>query len=331
MNNQKIVFICGHIKSGTSLLNNLLDGHPELLVFPEELFITSKFIRAKRKGKIEAKLVWDEFFNDVQIRRLSGGKQSGVFGNVDYSAFDGEQFESLCREYSENKDFIETEKGAYIEAIFKSFAQVQGLDAEEYIWVEKSPTNEYNFTDLFGYFPNSRFIALKRNPLEIYPSVKKKRDKEQINYGVDTFMSNWRPLVLLGKMLENSYPDRFKVVDFSDLIHDAPAVMREVSTYMGISYNSSLLKATKMGEKWLGNSMQSANDSNEIRKHEQTNSVDIPPVDVRFIETYKGSSLTGFFLFPVAGVRLLMKDPGRFFRLHFSKAWLRKRMKLSAF
>lgn len=30
------IFICGHPKSGTSLLRNLLDNHPQLAVYPEE-------------------------------------------------------------------------------------------------------------------------------------------------------------------------------------------------------------------------------------------------------------------------------------------------------
>lgn len=35
------IFICGHPKSGTSLLRNLLDFHPQLVVYPEE----SRFFR----------------------------------------------------------------------------------------------------------------------------------------------------------------------------------------------------------------------------------------------------------------------------------------------
>ena len=34
------VFICGHPKSGTSLLRNLLDSHSELVVYPEETWYT---------------------------------------------------------------------------------------------------------------------------------------------------------------------------------------------------------------------------------------------------------------------------------------------------
>ena len=30
------IFICGHPKSGTSLLRSILDSHPEIIVYPEE-------------------------------------------------------------------------------------------------------------------------------------------------------------------------------------------------------------------------------------------------------------------------------------------------------
>src|SRR5215813_2734719 len=33
---QRPTFICGHQRTGTTLLQNLLDGHPQLLVLPSE-------------------------------------------------------------------------------------------------------------------------------------------------------------------------------------------------------------------------------------------------------------------------------------------------------
>ena len=36
-------FICGHPKSGTSLLLTLLDSHPQLVVYPEESHFFRRF------------------------------------------------------------------------------------------------------------------------------------------------------------------------------------------------------------------------------------------------------------------------------------------------
>ena len=41
---EKPVFICGHPKSGTSLLRSMLDNHPELIVYPEETYFFRKFL-----------------------------------------------------------------------------------------------------------------------------------------------------------------------------------------------------------------------------------------------------------------------------------------------
>ena len=38
------VFICGHPKAGTSLLRNLMDSHPQLVVYPEESVFFRKFL-----------------------------------------------------------------------------------------------------------------------------------------------------------------------------------------------------------------------------------------------------------------------------------------------
>src|SRR4030042_6895891 len=38
------VFICGHPKSGTSLVKSILDSHPQLVVYPEETIFFRRFL-----------------------------------------------------------------------------------------------------------------------------------------------------------------------------------------------------------------------------------------------------------------------------------------------
>src|SRR6478736_6624366 len=42
------VFICGHQRSGTTLLQNLLDGHPQLLLLPSEATYFTSFAYVAR-------------------------------------------------------------------------------------------------------------------------------------------------------------------------------------------------------------------------------------------------------------------------------------------
>src|SRR5262245_11380068 len=44
------VFICGHHRSGTTLLQNLLDGHPQLLSLPSEGTYFSSFAYVARRA-----------------------------------------------------------------------------------------------------------------------------------------------------------------------------------------------------------------------------------------------------------------------------------------
>ena len=39
MKEYKVLFITGHRKSGTSMLNNLFDGHEDFLVYPNDITI----------------------------------------------------------------------------------------------------------------------------------------------------------------------------------------------------------------------------------------------------------------------------------------------------
>ena len=58
-----LAFVCGHRKSGTTLLANLLDGHPQLAVYPVDLVLLYAYfpdfirkhmpIRRERRARLE--------------------------------------------------------------------------------------------------------------------------------------------------------------------------------------------------------------------------------------------------------------------------------------
>ena len=57
---EKPVFICGHPKSGTSLLRSMLDNHPELIVYPEETYFFRKFLPMSEGSTLKEQLALAE-------------------------------------------------------------------------------------------------------------------------------------------------------------------------------------------------------------------------------------------------------------------------------
>ena len=81
-------FICGHPKSGTSLLSTLLDSHPQLVVYPEESRFFRRFnnqacgLEIEEKKMLAQELILHIFTWNQDDPPLS---QSG-FSDRDYSS-----------------------------------------------------------------------------------------------------------------------------------------------------------------------------------------------------------------------------------------------------
>ena len=100
------VFIIGHPKSGTSLLNSLLDNHPNLLVLSEESDFyqgiwqqAKKLDQAWRKGpqqKIE--ILFNYIIQITHFRNYLRGKvDSDISGNLDYEHLNSEEFKTSLK------------------------------------------------------------------------------------------------------------------------------------------------------------------------------------------------------------------------------------------
>lgn len=66
------VFLCGHRKSGTTLLANLLDGHPNLAVYPTDLALLyayfPEFVRVHQSSQERRERLKRVLFTDLAER-----------------------------------------------------------------------------------------------------------------------------------------------------------------------------------------------------------------------------------------------------------------------
>ena len=284
-NQVKPIFVCGYIKSGTSLLISLLDNHSELFAFPEEMFLFYKFNDLEIKKKIKVSDFWDYFFSDIQIQRFYGGVQKGVFGNVDYNYVDGEKFEQLCRKRTKDIQLIKGNEKILFETIFITFINVINK-SDTKRWVEKTPTNERNFEKWYEWYPQAKFIYLKRDPFEVYAAIKRKREKANINYSIIHFLANYNISYEKAKFLEKHFPDNFIIIDFEKLAKNKKYQMRELCRFLEIAYEPTLLDPTKNGEPWLGNSMFRKNESEKVENDDlrEKRLATLTPLELKLID-----------------------------------------------
>jgi len=246
------VFICGHPKAGTSLITTLLDGHPSLVVYPEETLFFRRFLPAV-KGKsyneqlalAEKLLIYIFEWNQENPPAHQKNFSDRDYGDIPFEAVRHELINLLSTGSSQPEDFLP--------AAVMAFGKVAGvLHNESLAWVEKSPYNEFYTDKIFQWWPKAKCIHIVRDPRDNFVSYKRK----QPGWTVKVFAWNWERSTQAGLENQAKYgKDHYLVIRFEDLLTEPEEVTHEVARFLGLTWDKALLQPTRAGDAWRGNSM----------------------------------------------------------------------------
>jgi hypothetical protein len=245
---ERACFIAGPAKSGTTLLVSLLDGHPELLVFPQD---TAYFATALTKYGSRGRRAQFDYLTQESWSRV-------LFGNAkkprpDYSDFP-------------HQKFLETfEKTAFDPAnaqrdllvlMIESYTKVFGIPLEPIKrWVEKTPANRNYVSEIFSRFPHAKFLVTMRDPrallaAQIHLENKRKTGRFSTYYVI----AHWRATARLARKVRDGRLSGL-VVPYERLVQAPGPTMQDVCQYLEITFDPDIvLKPTKAGRLWAGNS-----------------------------------------------------------------------------
>lgn len=242
------VFILGIARSGTTLLQSLLDGHPQLLVdiydsrfvywyrqvyrWPERLRYGA--LSAARRVAIAEKIMLCHAFNEASpyYRKF--------LSNVSISEIKNYFHVFLNRSQGQPKDYLES----YMHALGLASGY---LISNTHYWVDKTLSYEYLFYRYIEWWPDSHFIHMIRDPRDVYASYKVRdiKNKRPV-ISVDSFALTWSDSVrtLLDSQRLVAENRRF-VLRYEDLISDVDGTMKQVADFLGIEFGPGLLLPTK--------------------------------------------------------------------------------------
>lgn len=247
------VFICGHPKSGTSMLRNLLDHHPQLVVYPEESVFFRRYLP-------ESAGLSGEALFDLALRRLvhifewnidhPPAHQEG-FPDRDYTEVSFEEISARLKEKFTAEEL--RHPGDMLAMAVLTFGEVTGYQLSAVSgWVEKTPGNEGFASQVFEWWPEARCLHIVRDPLDNFASYQRK----QTSWTPGKFSTHWNRSTRTG--FENSEkfgPARYRLLRYEDLVSDPEASMEEICQFLGIESHPNLFRPTRMGKPWRGNSM----------------------------------------------------------------------------
>ncbi|MBZ0167180.1 MAG: sulfotransferase [Candidatus Omnitrophica bacterium] len=167
---ERPVFICGHRKTGTTLLINLFDNAKDAVVYPDDSgffylyyprFDSDKFTRQEKIDRL-AEVIIKESLTDVIGRPVCESAQREAL--LDRC----NQFYDLVKNYAK-QDFTTKEiLQHFMESFRQSFYEKA---AEPKVWMEKTTSTEIYALEMAELFPQAKFIHLLRDPRDNWASL----------------------------------------------------------------------------------------------------------------------------------------------------------------
>ncbi len=296
------VFICGHPKSGTSLLRALLDSHPQLVVYPEETVFFREFLPGAADQQREALLhrAEDRLIHIFAWNQTSPPAHQRGFPDRDYTQISYEAVREALQRRLGQRDY--RHPGDVLSAAVLAFGEVSGqLTDRSHSWVEKSPYNEQYVREICGWWPAARFLHIVRDPRDNYLSYRRKHPE----WRVETLAYSWTRSTRQG--LENRRllgEDRYLLIGYEDLVGKFAATMAGIRRFLGIDDDPRLAIPTRAGVHWGGNSMFEMAFKGISQKSVGRWKNALPAIDAGVIQTMAGSEMRELGYETGAGVPL---------------------------
>lgn len=233
------VFLCGSMKSGTTLLLELLDGHPQMVVLPGDTFLIGKIVKFTRFADLNLPYyAWDDW-----VKRMvnpTGQAPFWVFGEKIEPYVTFRQY--LQYWYDELPKGLSSLLMGFVLSYYCSNPLRPAFPQK---WIEKTPGNEFRIDLINKHFPNARFIHIVRDPRENLASLKR------------LYMTrgwNWDAVGMSDRLAESCQiavenrnrlgRGRYHVLRYEELTENPQQYMHNVADFLEVNWTESLLLPT---------------------------------------------------------------------------------------
>lgn len=288
--------INGPKRSGTALLNRLLDSHPELVDMSDEAFFWEHAARYDYENcselyldvfcRFETKYLVESFIDrdllpwiEGEYRQRGGAKEADV---LQYLNFDTRFFEKQLDLLSSCKNLSEvwnTLISSYANSFCKDYSSCKKVIFK---------TADYGLSILSArkHLGTTTNIFIMRNPFYSLDSLKRSRKirGEKILHPIN-LAEAIRDYVFLWNNWESIFLQDTLLVYYEELLQFPEKIMHQVAEHIEIEFFNSLLKPTLQGGKWPGHSSFKAANGLDISMLDRE-LVELNETEISFIETH---------------------------------------------
>ncbi|MES2278524.1 MAG: sulfotransferase [Bacteroidota bacterium] len=261
---QKPVFICGVHRSGTTLVRNLLDGHPQLSVLPSEgTFYTNQESKLQNLPQNE----WATYLGTEWLRRLANPINQPPYWLLGRSNNAGSPYINFARYVMAWWQIIAHQPGTQWPhtAIVLAYASCTGnLGAK--LWVDKTPANERFLARIWQEMPQAKIIHVIREPIATIAS----RKTMEPTIGLSAALRDLEISYTVAIQQTALKDPRFLLIRYEELCDDPEEITAQMAAFLAIENLEILKQATVSGVSAKANSSFNKNPaSGQILKADE--------------------------------------------------------------
>lgn len=243
-------------ENGGNVFQRHLDGHPELLVYPFESQLGTRYVVDELLSLFPFKYRWPEFttegnpeqdfelFYDEEVKtrlRRPGGSK---FRSVDLQMVEAER-KSLFVEHMHGKPRTRSNLvSAFFHATFESWKNLSRSGKEKF-WVGYSPIIGVDAEKILTDFPDGYVLHIVRNPLACFAET----CRRPYPLPLKRYAWTWSFVQYNGLVFTQKFPGRYIVIKYEDLMMKKEETMLRLAEKIGISFNESMMYPSWNGGK----------------------------------------------------------------------------------
>jgi hypothetical protein len=244
----KLIMISAMYENGGNTTHRMLDGHPELFVYPYESQLGTSLVSDYLTSYVPFKYRWPEFplagnaaadyeliFDEEMKVRLRTPERS-KFKNADMQIDEAERRRLFVTFVQSKPRTRATLVEAFFRSTFDSWKNVCKTGQEK-AYLGYSPVMVLDTEKIFADFPEGHIIHVVRNPYSGYADTKKR----PFPISLERYTWTWSYCQHLALTYAERYPNHFHIVRFEDLVAERKATMTRLCGRLGIGFSETCL------------------------------------------------------------------------------------------
>lgn len=250
----RLLMLGAMYENGGNTTHRLLDGHPQLFVYPFESQLGTRLVADTLSSTFPIKYRWPVFALDatpeIDYRAIIDEEAKvrartpnvSKFRHVAFDLSDDERCALYVDDVRANGRSRPANVAAFFRATFDAWKDYR-RSGEERVFVGYSPIITVDADKILADLPQAHVLHIVRNPWSAYADTKKR----PMPLSLKDYMLGWTLNQYHALLFKQQFPSRIHIVRTEDIFADAQRTLRPVLEQLGLASSETLRKPSWNG------------------------------------------------------------------------------------